>query len=136
MAKTSALARANARAKKYLAENETLQKGKRAALAIAKSEAGQAVAIGVAAGGAGAVVGYKAEEWLHDPERQFDADSILIKGVGGIPVTALAGAGIAAVGIVRIFQKKGKLKVNSAIAGLGAGMAGGGYIYKVSTEAP
>lgn len=134
MAKTSALARANARAKRYLAENESLQKAKKATVAAIKSEAGQTVAIAAVAGGAGAYAGFKLEEWLHDPERGYAADSIMVAGIGGIPVTTVGGAAIAALGIYRIMKRKGSLKANAAIAGGGAGLAGGGYLHKVSTE--
>lgn len=134
MAKASAASRALARVKNLKLDNEALKAKGRAALAAVRSETGQTVAIAAVAGAGGAYAGYKMEEWLHDPERGYAADSVLVKGISGIPVTTVGGAALAGLGIFRIMRRKGSLKTNAALASLGAGLAGGGYIHKVSTE--
>jgi hypothetical protein len=124
MAKPNKLALAKNRVKKALAENETLKKAGAAIRRANTEQNRQLVMIGGVSAGAGGVAGYLGQEKIN----AMDLPDIA-KNVGPIPSLTIVGAAIAAVSIMKL-----KGKAQAAGAGLGGGMAGGAYVYKLANE--
>ncbi len=121
MAKTgqAVVAARNSRIKTLVAENKALQAAGRRIKSVATKENGQLLAVAAIAAGAGTIAGYKGQAAIN-AKASLPA---MAKSVAKVPSLTIAGAIVTGVAIVKL-----KGTAQAAVAGLGAGLAGGAYL--------
>jgi hypothetical protein len=124
MAKMTKIASVKARLKAAVAKNETLQKAGSALKRANTEENRKMLMVGGVAAGAGAVAGYKGQEYIAGSDAIPDS----VADIGGVlPLGTAVGALIAGYGALKL-----KGQAQAAVSGFGGGMAGGAYIWKMA----